>query len=158
MTEPSHAALEQRIVRLERDCRLYKRAAAVAVVLVAAVGVMGHASTRTLDAHKFVLRDAANRPRAELGMDGNQSLALRFKDETGMPRLTLGIEGDAAVVVLTDKSSKPRATLTVLGQGTPSLTMFDESGKSHAVVSLTREGTAAVSLLDGNGSVKSKLP
>jgi hypothetical protein len=75
-----------------------------------------------------------------------------------MPRLTLGIEGDAAVVVLTDKSSKPRATLTVLPQGTPSLTMYDESGKSRAEVSVSREGTAAVSLLDRDGSVKSKLP
>jgi hypothetical protein len=158
MTDPSRAALLERIERLERDARRWKRGAAVAALVVAATGVMGHASTRTLDAHRFVLRDSGNRARAELAMDGDRSLALRFKDETGMPRLTMGIEGDAAVIVLNDKTSKPRATLTVLAHGAPSLTMYDESGKSRADVSLSREGTPAVSLLDRDGLTKWKTP
>jgi hypothetical protein len=158
MTEPVLTALVQRIESLERDNRRWKRGATLAVLLVAAAGLMGHASTRTVDAHKYVLRDAENRPRAELAMDGKQSLALRFKDESGMPRLTLGIEGESAVVVLNDKSSKPRATLTVLPHGTPSLTMYDEAGKVRAELALSREGTPALSIIERDGLLKWKTP
>jgi hypothetical protein len=158
MTEPVLTALVQRIESLERDNRRWKRGATLAILLVAAGGLMGHASTRTVDAHKYVLRDAENRPRAELAMDGKQSLALRFKDESGMPRLTLGLEGESAVVVLNDKSSKPRATLTVLPHGAPGLTLYDEAGKVRAELGLTREGTPALSVIERDGLVKWKTP
>jgi hypothetical protein len=158
MIDSSSGALVERVERLERDARRWKLAAGLGGLVVAALGVMGAGSTRTLDAHKFVLRDSANRPRAELATDGDRSLALRFKDDAGIPRATFGVENDSAILVLADRSAKPRAVLSVLPHGAPSLTLYDEAGKARAELSLTREGVPALTTFDREGLVKSRTP
>jgi len=61
------------------------------------------------------------RTRAELRVDGDQSVALRFKDADGMPRLTVGTENGAALIVLNEHRGKLRAGLVALPHGAPGL-------------------------------------
>ena len=115
--------IAQRLERLERSERRWRRLAACGVLGVAAVALMGQKpASRVVEAERFVLRDAAGHARAELMVEGEQSVALRFKDADSMPRLTLGVENGAALVVLNERGGRLRAGLVALPHGAPGLT------------------------------------
>jgi hypothetical protein len=115
--------MEERVERLERAQRRWRRLAAGALIGLAGVLLMGQKpAPRTVEAERFLLRDAAGRVRAELGMDTEQSVALRFRDADNMPRLSVGTENGASVVVLNEQGGKVRAGLVTLPQGSPALT------------------------------------
>jgi len=124
----------------------------VAALGLAAIALMGQRSgPRVVEAERFVLRDAAGRTRAELRVDGEQSVVLRFKDTDGMPRLTVGTENSAALIVLNERGGKLRAGLVSLPHGAPGLTLYDKGGKPRAELSLDRDGAARLTLNDRNG-------
>ncbi len=134
----------QRIERLERDARRWRTLAVVLGLLLGAVGVMGQARTgRTVEATRFVLKDNANRVRAEL-VAQERSVALRFKDEGGIPRLTVGTEDATAVVVLNDRMGAVAASVAVLPHGAPGMTLYDPAGKPRVEVSVARDGTPSL--------------
>jgi hypothetical protein len=129
-----------------------KTVMSVAALALAAVALMGQRSgPRVVEAERFVLRDAAGRARAELRVDGDHSVALRFKDTDGRPRLTVGMEDGAALIVLNESRGKLRAGLVTLPHGAPGLSLYDASGRARAEFSLTRDGTPAVTLSDRDG-------
>ena len=134
----------QRIERLERESRRWRAGALVLGLLLAAAGVMGQARTgRTVEATRFVLKDSANRVRAEL-VAQERSVALRFKDEGGIPRLTVGTEDATAVVVLNDRTGAVAANVAVLPHGAPGITLYDPAGKPRVEVSVARDGTPSL--------------
>lgn len=140
----STEAIVQRIERLEREARRWRGLALVLGLLLAAAGVMGQARTgRTVEATRFVLKDSANRVRAEL-VAQERSVALRFKDEGGIPRLTVGTEDATAVVVLNDRTGAVAANMAVLPHGAPGLSLYDPSGKPRVELSLARDGTPSL--------------
>ena len=144
--------IAQRLERLERSDRRWRRLAACGVLGVAAVALMGQRPTsRVVEAERFVLRDAAGHARAELMVEGEQSVALRFKDADSMPRLTLGVENGAALVVLNERGGRLRAGLVALPHGAPGLTFYGTNGKPRAEFNLTREGTPALTFSDRDG-------
>jgi hypothetical protein len=137
-------AIVRRIERLERESRRWRALTLVLGLVVLAVGLMGQARTgRTVEAHRFVLKDAAHRVRAEL-VAQDRSVALRFKDEGGMPRLTVGTEDATAVVVLNDRTGSVAANIAVLPHGAPGITLYDTAGKPRAEMSVGRDGTPAI--------------
>lgn len=152
MTHANDLAIITRLERLERQQRRWRGAALAGVLGIAALALMGqkHAG-RTVEAERFVLRDAAGRTRAELVMDNEHSVALRFKDADGMPRLTVGTENGAALIVLNEKGGKLRAGLVTLPHGAPGLNLYDESGKPRAELSLNRDGAPALTFNDRDG-------
>ena len=148
-----------RVERLERAQRLWRRVAAGAVLGLAAVALMGQKpAPRIVEAERFILRDAAGRVRAELGVDSEASVALRFRDADSMPRLSIGTENGASVVVLNEQGGKVRAGLVTLSHGAPALTLYDPNGKTRAELALARDGAPALTITDRDGFLAWKTP
>ena len=77
-------SISERLEKVERENRVLKRFAMLALSLIAAVLVMGQAGPqRTVEAEKFVLKDSAGRMRAEITLDQSGTPALVFYDESG---------------------------------------------------------------------------
>ena len=152
MTYANDPAIIARLERLERAQRRRRGMAIAGVLGVAALALMGqkHAG-RTVEAERFVLRDAAGHLRAELTVDGEQSVALRFKDGDGRPRLTVGTENGAALIVLNEQGGKLRAGLVALPHGAPGLNLYDKTGKPRAELTLNRDGAPALTFNDRDG-------
>ena len=152
MTYANDPAIMARLERLERQHRCWRSLALVGVLAVSTLALMGQKpSGRTVEAERFLLRDAAGRVRAELMVDAEHSVALRFKDTDGMPRLTVGTENGSAVVVLNEQSGKVRAGLVALPHGAPGLNLYDTTGKPRAELSLNRDGAPALTFNDRDG-------
>jgi len=153
-------SIVERIDLLEREVRRWRRAAVILTAFVVALATMAHAypGARVLEAQRFVLKDSQGRVRVELGGDNDHSIALRFKDDSGASRLTLGLEDDAALLVLSEKGGRPRAGLVTLAHGVPGLTFYDALGRARAELGLARDGAASVSLIDARGGVAWKSP
>jgi hypothetical protein len=159
MSEVANLELARRVERLERAQRRWRRLATGAVLGLVAVALMGQKpAPRVVEAERFILRDAAGRARAELVVDGEQSVALRFKDADSMPRLSLGTENGAAVLVLNEQGGRVRAGLVTLSHGAPALTFYDSNGKNRAELALTREGAPALTITDRDGFLAWKTP
>ena len=159
MTEVIDLTLARRVERLERAQRRWRRLATLSVLGMVALALMGQKpAPRIVEAERFVLRDAAGRVRAELVVDGEQSVALRFKDADSMPRLSVGTENGAAVVVLNEQGGRVRAGLVTLPHGAPALTFYDSNGKNRAELALTREGAPALTITDRDGFLAWKTP
>jgi hypothetical protein len=151
--------LAVRVERLEQAQRRWRRLAAGAVMGLAAVALMGQKpAPRIVEAERFILRDAAGRVRAELAVDTEQSVALRFRDVDNLPRLSVGTENGASVLVLNEQGGKVRAGLVTLPHGAPALTLYDTNGKNRAELALTREGAPALTILDRDGFLAWKTP
>jgi hypothetical protein len=154
MTHADDLTLITRLERLERQQRRWRGLAIAGALGLAALALMGQKQAgRTVEAERFVLRDAAGRPRAELLMvdEKEQSVALRFKDADGMPRLTMGTENGAALIVLNEQGGKLRAGLVALPHGAPGLSLYDSTGKPRAELSLNRDGAPALTFNDRDG-------
>jgi hypothetical protein len=159
MVEAVDPTLVRRLERLERAERRWRRLATCAALGLAAVAVMGQKpAPRVVEAERFILRDAAGRARAELVVDGEQSVALRFKDADSMPRLSLGTENGAAVLVLNEQGGRVRAGLVTLSHGAPALTFYDNNGRNRAELALTRDGVPALTINDRDGFLAWKTP
>jgi hypothetical protein len=91
MGEHTLVELESRITALEVEARRLRRWAALMVATIAGLGALG-ATTRatTLEARQFVVRDAAGRIRALLGINDLGDSRLRLHDADGNVTADLG--------------------------------------------------------------------
>jgi mono/diheme cytochrome c family protein len=81
---------------------------------------------KIVDAEKFVLRDAAGQPRAELGLQAGQP-SLTLFDERGQRRTRLVVSADGSTsVFFYDQNGEPRATLSVPPEGEPRLNLANK--------------------------------
>lgn len=159
MAEERFAAIGQRLETLEREVRRWRRLAVGVTLFAIALATMAHAAPgRVVEAHRFILKDSQGRVRVELGGDSDHSIALRFLDDTGSPRLTLGLEDDTALLVLSEKGGRPRAGLVTLSHGVPGLTFYDGAGRARAELGLARDGAPSVSFTNASGGVSWKTP
>jgi hypothetical protein len=152
--------IARRLDQLEREVRRWRLVAAGLALGTVALGIIGAAAPRrVIEAQKFVVRDGAGHVRVELGpSDGDKEVVLRFKDSTGSSRATLGLEGETSLLVLGDKTGRPRVGLTTLAQGAPGVTLYDPSGRARVELGLGREGEPRVALLDARGGSAWKVP
>ena len=152
MTYANDPAIIARLERLERAQRRRRGVTLAGALVVASLALMGqrHAG-RTVEAERFVLRDTTGQARAELSVDGAHSVSLRFKDGDGRPRLTVGTENGAALIVLNEQGGKLRAGLVALPHGAPGLNLYDATGKPRAELSLNRDGAPALTFNDRDG-------
>jgi len=87
---PELQSIKERLEKLERQNRWFKRTGLAALLLAAAVVVMGQAHpSRTVTANKFVLLDSQGRTRAVLQADSIRA-TLTFMDGAGRKRIVLG--------------------------------------------------------------------
>jgi hypothetical protein len=151
----------KRIEGLERQVRRWRRAAVALMLSAVALMTLGAAVPRgrVVEAQKFVLKDAAGRVRAELGpSDNDKSIALRFKDAAGSPRLVLGVEDESSLLVLHDKTGRPRVGLVTLAQGAPGFTFYDTTGRARVELGVSREGEPGIVVRDARGGSAWKAP
>jgi len=171
-------AIGERFTRLEREVRLWKRAAtATIVLLVASVAFsptprMREARAANSSARDFVVRsltvvDDQGTPRAGLG-SGKDGLGLVLSDEKGTGRASLAALKDGPSLALLDEQGTPRAGLGS-GKNEPALVLYDEKGTRRAefgsaLLEETRTGAtettgpSSVRLFDKDGKTIWRAP
>ena len=160
MPDERYETIVRRVDRLEAEVTRWRRIAAVLGLTAVVVATLGAAAPRrVVEAQKFLIKDASGRIRVELGpSDSDKEIALRFRDAAGSQRLTLGLQEDTSLLVLGDKTGRPRAGLVTLAQGAPAFTLYDTSGRARVELGLVREGDPHVSLMDARGGSAWKAP
>jgi hypothetical protein len=157
-------SIEERLSRLEKANRQLKIALLAVVVLAGgslwlskAPGVRAQAPQwqQTIEAQGFVLRDSAGRPRAKLGVTGENWPFFQLLDDRGVQRVRLSAVQEGGVLGFADGSGRPRATLGLTEEG-PGLFLYDASGRPRAALNLTEYGPG-LSLRDANGKMRAAL-
>jgi hypothetical protein len=158
MSDSSWQALTQRVDRLERASRWWKRLASVTlvglgiIVLLAATASKTVKSPTELRGQRIVLVDKAEQERAELTLLSDNQPGLMLTDGAGKPRLILALSkygepvlsfadaGGTRRMVLsldlygtllrfTDDAGNPRAALVVPAEGEPELELLGKDDK-----------------------------
>ena len=102
-------AVVERLEKLENQNRRLKQAGAVALIIAAAILLMGQASpNRTVEANEFILKDSSGTVRGRFSTY-EQNTHLRLYDANEKPRLWLHVGG----LVLWDNDGKARAALSM---------------------------------------------
>jgi hypothetical protein len=128
MNEPTLEIVVQRLTRLERENRWWRRATGAMLVGIAALSFMGQGSAKrlTLEVEKIVFKDTSGKTRAELGVMSNGSTVLNLYDATERRRISLGAMVDGTPeLLLFDSESQPRIWLTLDRPDDPIVTRRD---------------------------------
>lgn len=142
MTEPQATTFEavvKRLEKAEKQIRWAKFTGVVALLLVGAGVMMGQARSngRTVEAEKFVLRDAGGRKRAELAVPEEGSASLTFFGDQEKARMDVGLSEDGvALLSLSDKGGTTRASLFVSEEGSATLGLGSAEGHILAILSV----------------------
>jgi hypothetical protein len=165
MHNTSSDAVIERLAHLEQTCRWWQVITAIAVVLLAVVGLMGAIGRQDVEgldeirARAFVLVDKEGRPRMDLRVARNDSTHLVLMDREGLPRLSLNILSQGGTdVVLRDQQGQPRAALSVVPDGRPGLSLYDSTGTTRASLGIFPEDKAMLVLYDMRGQVRGFMP
>ena len=136
--------LADRLGKLEKQSRRLKQAGAVALIIAAAVLLMGQVpSHRTVEANEFILRDGNGEVRGRLSM-GTLGPELILLGENGKNRVLLDHEG----LSFLDANEKIRVMLGFWGAG-PRLLLLDSNEETRAMLWATQTGTS-LDLFDAN--------
>jgi hypothetical protein len=119
----------ERLEKLERQNRRFKRAGLVVMLLAGATLLIGQAKSQwKAEAEMFILKDAEGKVRAELGM-AVHGPHLAFYDAAGTRRAVLGIVQKGPGLFFLDTTQKRRVAIGVVEKG-PVLLLFDEDGNT----------------------------
>lgn len=147
-------AVSERLERLERECRLWRRAGTSVVIggvlMLIVSGAQLSKVPNEIEAKHFVVRDerGTTRARLEVGRDG--APILRLLDSKEMPRIEMGLVDGRPSMIFYHADDKPRASLKVLPDGNPYLKLLHPDGEPRVVLSLFG---AHISDLDGKACV-----
>ncbi|MBP1608904.1 MAG: hypothetical protein H6Q04_1139 [Acidobacteria bacterium] len=149
-------ALWSRLELLERQNRRMKRFGIILLVLAGSLFLMGQAAktSRTVEATKFILKNAKGKKRAELGirLDGPE---LAFYDDKEQTLLSIGLleEGPGLLVLKSDGKKIVSFSVTPTG---PMMSFSDQNGAKRLNLSVV-DGSPAVGLLGTEGDAKAAL-
>jgi len=144
-------AVSARLDRLERESRRWRRVALGSWLAIAALLLLGQAPprtprpaspARTVEAERFVLRDARGRAGATLGWEADDTPRLALHGPGGQPRavLTVGAGGAPGLTLLDTDGVTVRAALVVGPDGAPGFALFDPAGKPRLAAALFHRG------------------
>ena len=167
---PDPSTLTARVEKLERQNRLFKRAALGLLLLPVCMLVMGQAQpSRTIEADEFVLKDSAGHMRAELTSIGGGLPALLFFDAQGKQESALfedsyDISGPdphtSAIYVGSNPSDASDKEPRIMLEGTNGFSAI--LGSSDLITTRTGEkhqtSAASLVLLGKNGTVLWSAP
>jgi len=152
MHERDLQVLGERLARLERENRRWRRAGAMVLAALAAVVLLGQAAPgnggRTVEAEQFVLRDAGGKVRAVLHAGADGSPHLEMRDAAGNARASLGLLGDVAGLSMTEAGGKGGVVLHTQADGRPSLTFTDRNGSRRMTLFLAHDGSSTLAFSD----------
>ena len=147
-------AMTERLNRLEREIRWWRRMAVLALIGVSAIGLMGQARTRVVEADAFVLRGANSSPRARLHTQPNGAVAFAVYDQAGKRRTVLGVSPDGAPsLLLLDTQETGRAGLVAAGDGSVVLTL----GRNRIALNTLADGSSTLLITDKNQSPRAEM-
>ena len=129
------SALVQRMAKLERQNRLFKIAAVLALLVVASLFLIGARPADVVTASRFVVQDSSGKTLATLGPDADGLPGLSIKDPTtGKERSWLGLwnKGQEVSLGFYDQNAKERSRLGILASGITRLNIDDDTGKLRA--------------------------
>lgn len=148
--------LEERMTRLERQNHWLKVTTLTVVLVLAAIVCMGQArSLDTVEAGRFILRDANGVMRGGLGFNEHKQPTLSLYDGNGDLRASLGVTQKGPLLLLADAEGKKGVVVEVVREG-PTLGLSDSSGKHRLVLCVTDEGPS-VNLDDPDGTRRAAL-
>jgi hypothetical protein len=127
--------LVQRVEKLERQNRIFRIAAAVALLLGASLFLIAARPANVVTAERFVVQDASGKTLATLGPDTDGLPGLSVKDTvTGKERAWLGLwnQGKEVSLGFFDQNAKERSRLGILASGITRLNIDDDNGKLRA--------------------------
>ena len=108
---PDWTAVVERLEKLEKQNRRLKQAGAVALILAAAVLLMGQASpNRTVEANRFVLTDRSGNEQGVLMLKPSGP-SFMLLDPNSLATAELSIRGHNPDLILLDANGKVRFTL-----------------------------------------------
>ena len=151
--------LTQRLDRVERHNRAYRRVGAALLILGGAVLLLNQAPAAAakdeVRARSFVLVDAKGTQRAALGIAKNGDATLSFYDKEARSRLTVGILDDEPTMFLTDQNRKAGVMLAT-DADTPRLVLVDKTGRERVWVAV-RADSPVLQFFDKNRVARSGL-
>jgi hypothetical protein len=146
--------LTERVERLERENRNFKRIGAVAVVgatLALIGGAQRKATTPTIEAEQFVLLSKAGEMRATLVMTPEDTPTLAFFDKQGKNRARLQQAADGSMgLSFFDKAGRTQIGMGVETDGQPGL-CFQKGDKRRLGIGMIADGTVAMVFTNEGG-------
>jgi hypothetical protein len=157
-------AIVQRLECLERQGRRWKATAALAImtlglVLLIGAGKNGETSVPDeLQAHAFVLVARDGTPLARLGLLPHGAWGLGFYDQGKKSRIVLSVEGDgSSLLSLFGKDGKGSLLLSANGSGATSLRLVDTHWKTRTALATWPDGSPFLQLTDRDGKDRALL-
>jgi len=163
MSDSSLSTLAQRLDRLERDVRWWKRVAGLGGVLAIAAALLGQTPAggpvKSVEAERFNVRDAAGNVRALLGTTSDGATSLLLYNATGVNQAGLGVMADGSTsVFLANPAGRTVTELTLYRDGTPTLVFRDRNGKTRTLMGAAADGYPFAYFLDAAGNNTWKAP
>jgi hypothetical protein len=140
---PSLDAMARELARLERANRWWRHSAVLALLALAAIGVMGQVTppSRVLEVEQLLLRDTTGRIRVSLSALEDDAIVLTFRDRLERDRLAIGLlPGGAPLASLYDDHRRRRAAFGMLDADAPWLSLYGKDGRSRAHLALDHDG------------------
>ncbi|MGE3535844.1 MAG: hypothetical protein AB7N91_00240 [Candidatus Tectimicrobiota bacterium] len=157
-------AIVQRLERLERANRRWKRLAVLGLALVGILPLLGAgkhdepAVANEIQARAFVLVDREGTPLARLGLLPHGVWGLGFYDQGKKSRLMLSIDHQgASTLSLLSKDGKGGLLLSASGNGSTSVRFVDTQWKTRATLATWPDGSPFLQLADREGKERALL-
>jgi len=143
VSDTSQEHLARRLDHLERENQRLKRLGALALIGLAALVIMGQATSapvaNTIEAERFILRDASGNARASLGVRPDGTAALALADDTHQERAVFTVTAQGlAAVELSERSGRLRAGLAVRPRQASVSSANEMLTLGHAVMNLAK--------------------
>ena len=153
-------SIEERLARLEKGSRFWRRLAFLLLLLVFAfVASQSVEFIRPpeLEARSLAILDADGRVRMRLGCDPDGEMEQKFFDAAGSLRLNLSEGLGGAYLDLSDATHK-NSFLAHAGGGEVNLFMQDARNAIRLGARVTREGSPQVRIYDAEGDLIWQAP
>jgi hypothetical protein len=139
----------ERLNKLEERHRRLQRGLIAALIAVSTVILMGQAapSPGTVEAQKFVLKDASGKVRGWMGIIGNGS-ELALGNVNAQPMISLEVSTDSGDLHF--YGSRRSGMNLGVNSGEPSISIVDSEGQGGAGITFGKNGPS-LKLEDGNG-------
>ncbi len=150
-----------RLEKLERQNRRMRAGGIGALVLIAAVSLLGQAAApeKVIRAQRFEVVDAAGTFRAGLETTSDGSPWLRLDGKGGGRRVLLGVPASGIPEMsLWDGDGKRRIFLGLGRDGSPAMSFIDRGDRDRMALSLAPEGSPSLLLSDKDGKVIDRMP
>ncbi|MEO6809700.1 MAG: hypothetical protein ABI353_11365 [Isosphaeraceae bacterium] len=136
MPTPTIEAMAERLERLERECRRWRRAgvglALLGAVVLTLVAVRKDEGPKTVEAERFLLKDQKGTIRGEWGFvpktDWPNFCLNSVNGKHGLSMVMVGGVEDSYQFLLHNKKGVAHLRMGVLGDGKPWLSFLDEHG------------------------------